>query len=376
MSKYERLKQLIVLYVEDEKDVMDEVVEMLELKVKKLYTANNGQEGLKSFTENDIDIIITDIKMPIMDGLEMIEQIRKFNGFIPIIIITTAFNETSFFKKAIDLHVDKYITKPIEFMQVLSVLDRSSEVIFQKRELQEKSLILKNKEKILSMGELIENIAHHWRQPLSIISTSSSSILVQKEYGMLTDELLIDSCQTINDTTQELSKTIDNFRTYFKTNTQKEKFSLIDIVNECCYILKYSLEEKNIKIVQDIDTNINVIERKQDLRQVFLSILANAKDILSSSDIDDKLIFIDIKKENDNISIIVKDNGGGIKEENISKVFEPYFTTKFNSKGTGLGLFMAYEILKNSLNSEIVVDNIEYNYNENRYKGAMFKIII
>jgi len=142
-----RLKELTVLYVEDEPHVMEEITEILEIKIDKLYTAENGLEALEIYRNNDIDIIITDIQMPIMNGLEMIEKIREINSSIPV-IITTAFNETTFFKKAIDLHVDKYITKPIDIYQLLNVLDRAAEVIFQKKEIDQRDMIIK---KILDM---------------------------------------------------------------------------------------------------------------------------------------------------------------------------------------------------------------------------------
>ena len=112
MSQYKRLKELTVLYVEDEEVVLEEIVDMLELKVKKLFTALNGKEGLAIYEKENIDIIITDIQMPVMGGFEMIEMIRKSDNNIPV-LITTAFNELSYLNKAIDLHVDKYITKPI-----------------------------------------------------------------------------------------------------------------------------------------------------------------------------------------------------------------------------------------------------------------------
>lgn len=179
MTKYSKLKTINLLYVEDEEDVREEVEDMLGLKVDNLIVAKNGLDGLEAYKNNDIDIIITDIKMPVMDGLEMISNIREENEAIPI-IVTSAFNDSTFLQKAIDLHVDKYITKPIDITQLFEVLNRASLVIYQKKELEEKDNMLKNKEKVIAMSELIENIAHHWRQPLSVISTSASGILLEK----------------------------------------------------------------------------------------------------------------------------------------------------------------------------------------------------
>jgi DNA-binding response OmpR family regulator len=142
MEKYNRLKELTTLYVEDDKDISEEIIDILQLKVKKVFSASNGEEAIEIYKKENIDIIITDIQMPIMDGLTMLQSIREVDEEIPV-IITSAFTETSFLKKAIDLHVDKYIVKPIDIEQLLSVLDRASEVIFQKREIESRDLVIK-----------------------------------------------------------------------------------------------------------------------------------------------------------------------------------------------------------------------------------------
>ena len=372
MSQYNRLKDLIVLYIEDEVDVKEEIVDMLDMKVGKLYIASNGQEGFEIYNHNKIDIIITDIKMPVMDGMTMIENIRQSNETIPI-IVTTAFNEISFLKQAIDLHVDKYITKPIDFFQLLSVLNRASEVIFQKKELAQKDLILKNKEKLEVISELIENIAHQWRQPLSIISTAASGMQMQKEYDVLTDEKFNETCEMIKQNAQNLSDTIDGFRDFFDKDETVVELNFKDIIDDCLNIVKDSYKNKNIQIFQNVE-DISILGVKNHLIQIFLTILSNAKDILLTIKDENKYIFIDIKKEKQNILISIKDNGRGIKEKNLSRVFEPYFTTKHQSQGTGLGLYAVYEIVKNSLKGDIQVQNVELEYQNIKHNGAEFLI--
>ncbi|MCD4758843.1 MAG: hybrid sensor histidine kinase/response regulator [Arcobacteraceae bacterium] len=371
-KKYSRLKELVVLYVEDEIDVSEEIEDMLSLKVKKLYKAYNGQEGLNIYNKySDIDVIITDIKMPIMDGIEMISKVRQSNETIPI-IVTTAFNETSFLKKAIDLHVDKYIIKPIDMLQLFAVLNRASEVIFQRKELEQKDIMLKNREKIYAMGELIENIAHQWRQPLSVISTAASGIKLQKEYGTLNDEFLLEACDYINDNTQKLSDTINQFREFFHNDELAKEFNLKEIILDCYNIVKDSYSEKSINLVLDINDCI-IYGVKNNYIQIILTILANSKDILieHNNDIKQKYIFIELK----NNLLSIKDNAGGIEKENISKVFEPYFTTKHKSHGTGLGLYIVHKIVTKYLNASIEVQNVEYEYNKKVYKGAEFRIL-
>ncbi len=372
-KKYLRLKELVVLYVEDEIDVSEEIEDMLRLKVKKLYKASNGQEGLDLYNKySDIDVIITDIKMPEMDGITMISKIRESNETIPI-IVTTAFNETSFLKQAIDLHVDKYIIKPIDMMQLFSVLNRASEVIFQKKELQQKDIMLKNREKIYAMGELIENIAHQWRQPLSVISTAASGIKLQKECGTLNDEFLVQSCDYISSNTEKLSETIEQFRDFFDDNNEEEKeFNLKGVILDCYHVVKDSYEDKKIDLVLNLDDYI-VHGVKNNYIQVIFTILVNAKDILVDKKNNDekKYIFIDLK----NNKLSIKDNAGGIKDEYLSKVFEPYFTTKHQSHGTGLGLYIVHKIVTQYLQASIKVQNTEYTYENQVYNGAEFSII-
>lgn len=143
MKKEDFLKELTILYVEDEQYVREEIEDMLSIKIKKLITVSNGQEALDLFKseENDIDIIITDIQMPIMNGLELIENVRQINQDIPI-IITSAFNEIEYLKKAIDLHVDKYITKPIDMVQLFKVIKRASIVLEQKKQINQRDLVI------------------------------------------------------------------------------------------------------------------------------------------------------------------------------------------------------------------------------------------
>jgi len=370
LKKYNRLKELTVLYVENDKEITKHTVDILQLKVKKVLTASNGQEAITIYKKEKIDIIITDIQMPVMNGLTMVKKIRELNDEIPV-IITSAFNETSFLKQAIDLHVDKYIIKPIDMSQLFAVLNRASEVIFQKKELQLKDIMLKNREKIYAMGELIENIAHQWRQPLSVISTAASGILLQKECGDLTDDFLVEACTYINNNAQKLSNTIEQFRELFHKDEVEVEFNLKDIIFECTDILKEFYERKNIYFILDIDDFI-VTGIKNNYVQILLIILSNAKDVLieNNKNIEPKYIFIELKK---NI-LLITDNAGGIKEKDISKIFEPYFTTKHKSHGTGLGLYIVHKLITEYLEATIQVQNVEYEYNNLLCKGVEFKI--
>jgi len=374
MNKFEKLKNLTVLYVEDEEDVREEVVDILNLKVAELYVATNGQEGYDQYKQNQPDIIITDIKMPIIDGIEMISKIRQEDLEIPI-VITSAFNETEFFKTAIDLHVDKYIIKPIDIVQLFSVLNRAALVIYQKKELLHKDAMLKNKEKISALGELLQNIAHQWRQPLSMITTSASSLQVQKYLGKINDELIDEMCENINTNAQNLSQTIEKFANFFNNEESVESVNLKQIIEEYHTIINATFEKEGIVLVYELE-NINIKAVRKDIVQIVVTLLSNAKDILLLTQSDDKYIQVKLYNDNEKIVLSVQDSGGGVNDRYIDKVFDPYFTTKHKSQGTGLGLYLVYELIRDFLHGEITVSNEYFTCENKQFYGARFMTIL
>lgn len=240
--------------------------------------------------------------------------------------------------------------------------------------LKEKDKLLNDQLKMVSMGEMIGNIAHQWRQPLSAISTASTGIIMQKEYGMLEDDKLIDSCNAINHQAQYLSKTIDDFRNFIKGDRIKSIFSLKDDINSFYNLIEGSLKRHNIKMVFDIDEDIQIDGYENELVQCFINITNNAKDALKERVEENRFIFISTSKENKNAIIKIKDNGGGIDQEILPKIFEPYFTTKHQSQGTGLGLHMTYNLIVDGMKGTIEANNISYEYENKNYKGTEFII--
>ncbi len=240
----------------------------------------------------------------------------------------------------------------------------------------EKNKLLFQQNKMAAMGEMIENIAHQWRQPLSIITTSASSIKLKKEYGVLEDKECEESLNYIIDTANYLSNTIDDFRYYFSPQKNKNLFKSIDLIEKALNIVKISFNKNDIKIIKEIE-DCEVLTFENELLQVIINILNNAEDELIKKEKDfEKYLFIKIVKEKDNLEIFIKDNAGGIKEEIIDRIFEPYFTTKHKSKGTGIGLYMCEEIINKHIKGTISVSNEKYVYQNKEYIGAMFKISI
>ena len=221
-----------------------------------------------------------------------------------------------------------------------------------------------------ALGEMIQNISHQWRQPLSIISVLASGLKLKKECNILEDKELIENLNAILKNTNYLSNTIEDFRNYFEGNLEKKKFNLKDIVNQCILMFKEEISSKNVILIENLN-DIELFTYESELKQVIINLLKNAKDFTNEG-----LIIVSIYEKKEHIIIEVQDSAGGIPKSIIKKIFDPYFTTKHNSNGVGLGLFSAYEIIDKKLKGNISVENKEFTYYFNSYKGACFSIIL
>ncbi|MBU0925257.1 ABC transporter substrate-binding protein [bacterium] len=247
-----------------------------------------------------------------------------------------------------------------------------------KKEVEEnlkKDRLLSQQQKMVSMGQMIENIAHQWRQPLSVITTSISGIKLKKMLNDLDDDFLNKTLDSVMNTSQYLSNTIDDFRYFFKPQKEKEKFYLEKCCNKTIELLSPNFTENNIKVICRVD-DIEIFGYETELIQVLINILNNSKDALSLVENQERLIFINILKENGKALIKIKDNAGGIPDDVLSQIFEPYFTTKHQAQGTGIGLYMCQEIIYKHMNGHIDIANIDFKYNHKKYKGALALIVL
>ena len=243
-------------------------------------------------------------------------------------------------------------------------------------EKQQKDELFYQQSKMAAMGEMIGNIAHQWRQPLSTISTVSTGTKIQKEMDCLSDEELFIALTSINNSVQYLSKTIDDFRDFFNpSNNKVSEFDVSNSILKTLNLVKAQFVAKDIEIVQNIqECKIESIEN--ELIQVLINILNNARDALINKEDQKRLIFINIYLKNDNLHIDIKDNANGIPEDILNRIFEPYFTTKHKSQGTGIGLYMSKEIVEKHLDGKLLVTNVSYEYDGLNYHGACFSIIV
>jgi PAS domain S-box-containing protein len=242
--------------------------------------------------------------------------------------------------------------------------------------IKEKERMLFQQSKMASMGEMLGNIAHQWRQPLSVISIAAGAVKLGHEYeGTYGEKEIIEFLDSITNSTQYLSETIDDFRNFFTQDIENKDFDCVNAINKTLKLLSSDFKYKEINIIfRRVDSD-NIFASENEFKQVMMNILNNAKYILLEKVLtEEKYIFIDVYVENSDINIDILDNAGGIDENIIDKIFEPYFTTKHKSIGTGIGLYMVEEILTKHMNGEITVTNEDFTYESICYKGARFSI--
>ena len=371
-----------ILYVEDEQEAREGLSSFIKRFAEELFVAVDGQDGLELYKKHRPDLVISDIRMPNMNGVDMVKAIKEINSK-QYVIFTTAHSEKDFFMEAINMQVDGYILKPINLKLLKTKIESIIDTINMKKKYDEQQ---KQMTKMASMGDMIGNIAHQWRQPLSAISSTVMALQMKIDFGSFdleseegreeSTEYTLNRLAEIEGFVGSLNGTIDDFRNFFSPNKQKSKFKLQKSIDKTMSLLSSSFKTNNIELIEDIE-DIEILTLENELVQALLNIIKNAKDILLTLPANTKrLLFINIYKKDDNVIIEIKDNAGGIPENIIDKVFDSYFTTKDSSEGTGIGLHMTKSIVTNNINGDISVTSSEYEYNGQNYTGAIFKIVL
>ena len=193
---------------------------------------------------------------------------------------------------------------------------------------------------------------------------------------MLTDESLNDACEIINTQTQYLSKTIEDFRNFIKGERVLETYDLKECMESFIELIHPSAKTNNLNLILNFEDNLKIDGYPNELKQCLINIFNNAKDALVNLKDQDRLLFIDSYCKDEQIYICLKDSAGGISEDILLKIFDPYFTTKHKSKGTGLGLHIAYNIIVDGMKGSLTTTNVTYEYNNKKYKGASFNITL
>jgi len=245
-------------------------------------------------------------------------------------------------------------------------LEHKVAIEVEKNRLQDQQLVQQSR--LAQMGEMISMIAHQWRQPLGAISVTSGNINLHARLNTLDKDTAIELTEKISEYSQHLSSTIDDFREFFKPNKERKKTNYAEILKSVLNIVEISINNKNIRLLKDLQCKDSFYTYPNEVKQVLLNLIKNAEDILLEKGPEKPYIKISSYKEENQLILEVSDNGGGVPEDIIQNIFDPYFSTKMQKGGTGLGLYMSKTIIEKHCHGKLIASNNQ--------EGACFKIIL
>jgi len=294
--------------------------------------------------------IITPLEMPIKRNKQMRNIILAFISAIFLLLII--------------YYSYMLVKREDELLKINDILDQRVKQEIQKNRQKEQILVQKAKQS--SMGEMINSIAHQWRQPLSELSTILVNLDLRYSLGKLDKELMEKKVQKSEKILEFMSSTIEDFREFFKLDKKRVRFNLKEVCLDTLNIVNMTLQNNNIELSLDIKDDVFIYGYKNEFSQVLLNLIVNSKDACITNKIENPSIKIDVQQSKDKIEIFVKDNGGGIEDKVLQNIFDLYFTTK--ETGSGIGLYISKVIIENHFKGKMEVQNIN--------KGVEFKITI
>ncbi|MDC0933200.1 HAMP domain-containing sensor histidine kinase [Arcobacteraceae bacterium] len=329
------------------------------LSLQKLYTQNISIPQTSLFT------IIKEKKEKF--------QIRndRFVRFMLIMTFTILFFMILFtylMTSIISEVITKYKNQVKKNEQTLKTLNEtlSSKVIVGIKEGKRKDKAILAQSKLARMGSMINMIAHQWRQPLTELSGILMELETATRFKKVNAKHILKSIDKSDKMIEFMSNTIDDFRNFYKPDKQKENFFLFDSCKKAINLVNASLYDNNIELIFDVKDNKCIFGYPTEYSQVILNLITNARDVLVEKNITNPQIILSIKAKGSLTIVEVGDNAGGIQEENLDLIFDPYFTTKDSSEGTGLGLYISKLIIERNMGGELSVRNDN--------NGAIFKI--
>ncbi len=313
------------------------------------YSATCALDAYEILENEDINIMLMDIVMPEIDGLEALEAIKSNTKYshVPIVMVT-ATDDDEILKKSFEFGAVDFVRKPVNQVELIARIT----TILQS---QEKDDFIIQHSRFDVMEEIIGMLAHQWRQPLSIISAIIGTLQAQKQLSRLSDEDLEKSLKSISEHTNELSHMITTFREFFKTDAGPSLADPNDAIREAKELMKEDLQQHHVKLHLNLSEIEPIFYIQNLLVQVLTNLIANSKEAAERNNIKDAEITISSFTQKGKINISVEDNAGGIDKEIIDYIFEPYYSTKIEKNGKGLGLYLAKSILTQQLQGNISV---------------------
>jgi signal transduction histidine kinase len=344
------------------KSFLSALVKNLELSGATIYEHNRGVENGKISIPRDLEedeIYLQGLKLFLKDQTLSYTQVEN-RHFYKFNIMNFGFNILILkapLERDVYIHLPEiYIKLGIAIQSAMLNIDLQKKVEREVMKHRHKDVIMFQQARLTSIAELIGNISHQWRQPLNNLSILIQDIKEAYDFDDFDDEyiehFIHDSMSNIN----SMSRTIDNFRNFFDTNEKENiSFSVREVVEDAVKLVKDSFSSNDIQIVFKKFEDFIIKGNKVNFSQAIINILNNAQDVLCDKWVKNASIWIEIDRSNKEITI--EDNGGGVPQEIIDKIFEPYFTTKHQSSGTGIGLYMSKITVERNFGGILSVTN-------------------
>ncbi|PKN12416.1 MAG: hypothetical protein CVU69_08000 [Deltaproteobacteria bacterium HGW-Deltaproteobacteria-4] len=408
-----------ILIVDDNADDRNILRHYLAHVASVLLEAVNGAEGLTMAGSERPDLIISDALMPNVDGFEFLREIRRSTELChtPFIFYSAVYTGSKEQELALSLGADAFMVKPLEAEEFLSqlrnllasldrtqkrpgnelleedekflrkysqiVAARLEEKVVELETLQQtlearvvelvaeqrrKDQILLQQNRLAALGEMINNIAHQWRNPLNNIALIIQNLRMDFDAGTLTPKGLHDDIDKAMKVILYMSQTINDFSNFFREDKKKDEFSINKAVERVLEMVAATLKCHKIEVEIKNGDEVTAIGYPNEYAQVLLNIISNARETCIERRVAAPCLFIRIFWENERSVVSIRDNCGGIPDDILPRIFDPYFTTRGPERGTGIGLYMAKVIIEQNMGGSLTAGNIDH--------GAEFRIVL
>ncbi|MBF0317331.1 MAG: response regulator [Nitrospirae bacterium] len=345
-----------VLYAEDCEGIREDVTTILKKFFDVVDSVQDGAQALEMYAGNSYDIVVSDIRMPGISGIELTRRIKAINPEQAVIIMT-AYDDHKYMSELINLGIDKFVIKPINLVNLLTnLLHVTTRITYRRGHLDDMLVIAR----LSAMNEILFSIAHHWRQPLNAIALFVQDLLEIDKDGLLDTQTLNDSVNKIMKLIMSMSHTIDDFRNHCKSTAIKDEFSIVKAIDNTIFIVLDSLNCHGINLIRDYEADAVIKGNERQFSNVLiLEILCNAIDALLHERPQQPYIKIKVTAKDNGVVITMSNNGGCLSDKIISRLYEPYFSTKSIASGSGLGLYLAKMLIERDFRGTLKVGNID-----------------
>jgi len=309
------------------------------------------------------------LNLIMLEKEESIQKVENNNNtmIVTILIFATLMSIlfTFIFTKKLESLFELVVKQADKLHDLATNLD--NKVTLKTLEIAKKDRLLQNQSKLAELGDMIGNIAHQWRHPLTRLSLTLQNLRAFKNKNKMSDEMFDEAMSNSLYQIEFMSNTIDNFKNFYKKDEKKSDFIVRESIENVLNIIGAVLEHSNIKLSINCSEKVTIHGNKNEFSQVLMNLIINAKDAIDENKIEDGKIDINISKVDAKIKIEVCDNAGGVPSCLTDEIFTPYFTTK-EDKGTGIGLYLSRAIIEDKMNGKLSVQNSK--------NGAVFTILI